>query len=385
MLTSGINFKNYKIKKENLNPKINKFLKSIINERSQLISSFKNNYKDDFNYKLIKKYKKYKNFRVIGMGGSSLGAQAIYDFFKDKVKKNFFFVNNLKARSDKNIKNEVNLIVSKSGNTIETIVNSNILIKKKHKNIFITENKKNYLRTIAEKLKADIVSHNNFIGGRYSVLSEVGMLPAELMGLKSKDFRQFNSLIKNKVFLDALVKNVSSTLNFVKHKKYNSIIINYDEKSENLFKWYQQLIAESLGKKKKGLLPIISSMPKDNHSVMQLYLDGFKKNFFTFFYAHENLSDKINSKNLLSELKNLKNKNVSHITFVQKKASENVFKKREIPFRSFEIKKRNEKTLGELFCFFLLETILLGKALKLNPYDQPSVELIKKETTRLLI
>ena len=211
------------------------------------------------------------------------------------------------------------------------------------------------------------------------------MLPAELMGLKSKDFRQFNSLIKNKVFLDALVKNVSSTLNFVKHKKYNSIIINYDEKSENLFKWYQQLIAESLGKKKKGLLPIISSMPKDNHSVMQLYLDGFKKNFFTFFYAHENLSDKINSKNLLSELKNLKNKNASHITFVQKKASENVFKKREIPFRSFEIKKRNEKTLGELFCFFLLETILLGKALKLNPYDQPSVELIKKETTRLLI
>jgi glucose-6-phosphate isomerase len=126
-------------------------------------------------------------------------------------------------------------------------------------------------------------------------------------------------------------------------------------------------------------------MPKDNHSVMQLYLDGFKKNFFTFFYAHENLSDKINSKNLLSELKNLKNKNASHITFVQKKASENVFKKREIPFRSFEIKKRNEKTLGELFCFFLLETILLGKALKLNPYDQPSVELIKKETTRLLI
>ena len=211
------------------------------------------------------------------------------------------------------------------------------------------------------------------------------MLPAELMGLKTKDFRQFNSLIKNKVFLDALVKNVSSTLNFVKHKKYNSIIINYDEKSENLFKCYQQLIAESLGKKKKGLLPIISSMPKDNHSVMQLYLDGFKKNFFTFFYAHENLSDKINSKNLLSELKNLKNKNASHITFVQKKASENVFKKREIPFRSFEIKKRNEKTLGELFCFFLLETILLGKALKLNPYDQPSVELIKKETTRLLI
>ena len=106
--------------------------------------------------------------------------------------------------------------------------------------------------------------------------------------------------------------------------------------------------------------------------------------FFTFFYVHENISDKINSKSLLPELKKLKNKNVSNITLAQKKATENVFKKRSIPFRSFEVKKRSEKTLGELFCFFLLETILLGKALKLNPYDQPSVELIKKETTKLL-
>lgn len=384
MLTSEISFKNFRTKKKKLNSKINKKLKFLIKEKSQIILSLGNNYNDNFSKKLIKKYNRYKNFKVIGIGGSSLGTQTIYDFLKDKIKKNFFFIDNLNARSDKTLKNDVNLVVSKSGNTIETIVNSNILIKRKQKNIFITENKKNYLRTLGEKLKADIINHNNFIGGRYSVLSEVGMLPAELMGLKSKDFRQLNSLIKNKKFLNALVQNVSSTLNFIKYKKLNSIIINYDAKSENLFKWYQQLIAESLGKHNKGLLPIISSMPKDNHSLMQLYLDGFKNNFFTFFYVHENISDKINSKSLLPELKKLKNKNVSNITLAQKKATENVFKKRSIPFRSFEIKKRSEKTLGELFCFFLLETILLGKALKLNPYDQPSVELIKKETTRLL-
>ncbi len=384
MLTSEISFKNFKTKKEKLNSKINKKLKFLIKEKSQLILSLGNNYNDNFSKKLVKKYKKYKTFKIIGMGGSSLGTQTIYDFLKDKIKKKFLFVDNLNARSDKKLKNEVNLIVSKSGNTIETIVNSNILIKRKQKNIFITENKKNYLRTLGEKLKADIINHNNFIGGRYSVLSEVGMLPAELMGLKSKDFRQLNSLIKNKKFLNALVQNVSSTLSFIKHKKFNSIIINYDVKSENLFKWYQQLIAESLGKQNKGLLPIISSMPKDNHSLMQLYLDGFKNNFFTFFYVNENISDKINSKSLLSEFKNLKNKNASNIIFAQKKATEKVFKKRNIPFRSFEIKRRSEKTLGELFCFFLLETILLGKALKLNPYDQPSVELIKKETSKLL-
>ena len=179
--------------------------------------------------------------------------------------------------------------------------------------------------------------------------------------------------------------NVAATRNFIKKKKFNSVIINYDEKSDNLFKWYQQLIAESLGKKNTGLLPIISNMPKDNHSVMQLYLDGFKNNFFTFFYVNENKTNKIKNKNLLPSQKFLKNKKISNIIYLQKKATENVFEKKNIPFRSFEIKKRDEKSLGELFCFFVLETILLGKSLDLNPYDQPAVELIKKETKRLLI
>ena len=76
------------------------------------------------------------------------------------------------------------------------------------------------------------------------------MLPAELMGLNSNKFKQLNSLIRDKKFEKALLSNVASTLYFLKRKKFNSIIINYDEKSENLFKWYQQLVAESLGKKK---------------------------------------------------------------------------------------------------------------------------------------
>jgi glucose-6-phosphate isomerase len=80
------------------------------------------------------------------------------------------------------------------------------------------------------------------------------MLPAELMGLNSNNFKQLNNIIKNKNFLNSLVSNVSSTLYYINNKKFNSVIINYDEKSKNLFYWYQQLIAESLGKKSKGLL-----------------------------------------------------------------------------------------------------------------------------------
>ena len=226
------------------------------------------------------------NFRVIGMGGSTLGSQTIYDFLKHKIKKRFTFIDNLQPKKIKNKKKFTNLVISKSGNTIETIINANIYINKNDKNIFVTENKKNYLYLLAKKLKGEIIHHNNFIGGRYSVLSEVGMLPAELMGLNSKKFKQFNNLIKNKNFLNSLINNVNAIL-FYKKKKFNSIIINYDDKSENLFKWYQQLIAESLGKKKIGILPIVSNMPKDNHSVMQLYLDGFENNFYTFFYTNE--------------------------------------------------------------------------------------------------
>ena len=238
---------------------------------------------------------------------------------------------------------------------------------------------------MSQKLKAEIIDHNNFIGGRYSVLSEVGMLPAELMGLDQKKFKQINNLIKNKNFINSLIKNVSNTLHLIKKKKFNSIILNYDERSEGLFKWYQQLVAESLGKKGKGVLPIISNMPKDNHSVMQLYLDGPKNNFFTFFYVRDKKSPSIINSEILSSYNFLKNKNLDKIIFSQKKATENVFRKKNIPFRSFEILNRDEKTLGELFCFFILETILLGRALKIDPYDQPSVELIKKETKKILI
>ena len=384
MITSGISIANFKVKKDI--KKIKKILNSIIKNKNQVIYSLSKNYLNSYKYKKIKNYKKNKNFRIIGMGGSTLGAQAIYAFLKHKIKKKFKFIDNLQNFQKRNNKeNYTNLIISKSGNTIETIVNANILIKKKDKNIFVTENKRNYLYLLAEKLKAEIIHHNNFIGGRYSVLSEVGMLPAELMDLKPNNFRQFNSLIKNKKFVDALVSNVSSTLYLIKKKKYNSVIINYDERSETLFKWYQQLIAESLGKKGKGLLPIVSSMPKDNHSVMQLYLDGFKNNFFTLFYVYDKKSDKINNNTLLKSQFFLKDKKLSNIIYAQMKATENVFKRKNIPFRSFEIKKRDEKTLGELFCFFILETILIGKSLNLNPYDQPAVELIKNETKKLLI
>ena len=211
------------------------------------------------------------------------------------------------------------------------------------------------------------------------------MLPAQLMGLNYKKFRQLNELIKNKNFLNSLISNVSFCLSLIKNKKFNSVIINYDQDSQSLFYWYQQLVAESLGKNNKGLLPIISTMPKDNHSLMQLYLDGPKNNFYTFFYSHNDKSDKINNSNLSIPKSFFRNKCTNDIMFAQMNATKNIFIKKKIPFRSFEIKTKDEKTLGEIFCFFILETILLGRALKIDPYNQPAVEQIKKETKKILL
>ena len=387
MLSRNIKFKNFSNKSKSLSisRSFNVLKNDYFKKKLKKLLSLSKNYKYSYNKKIVHKYKKFQNFKIIGMGGSILGPKAIYQFLNHKIKKNFFFVDNLQATLDVHKKkNFVNLIISKSGNTLETISNSNILINNK-KNIFIVENKNNYLNILANQLKADIVEHKNYIGGRYSVLSEVGMLPAELMGLNENKFKRLNYLINNKRFTKNLIQNVASTLSLINSKKYLSVILNYDHKSENLFSWYQQLIAESLGKKSKGIIPLVSPMPKDNHSLMQFYLDGSKNSFYTFFSVLEKKSNKINNKYLLKSHSYLRNKKLSKIIESQMKATQNVFKRKKIPFRSFEILERNEQSLGEIFCFFILETILLGRALKVNPFDQPSVELIKKETKKILL
>ena len=238
-LSQNIYFKDFKYKK--VKKKILNFLKEILSQENQIIISLGNSYKDSYGKKLIKKLQKFFSVNLIGIGGSSLGSKAIYNFLGHKVKKKFIFIDSLNQFDIKTKKDTLNLIISKSGNTLETIANINFYTKKNQKNIFITEDKKSYLTNLAKKLKAEIISHNNYIGGRYSVLSEVGMLPAELMGLNSSKFRQLNSLIKKKSFTNLLVSNVSNILDLIKRKKTNSIILNYDDSSYDLFFWYNTI------------------------------------------------------------------------------------------------------------------------------------------------
>jgi glucose-6-phosphate isomerase len=245
--------------------------------------------------------------------------------------------------------------------------------------------KDNVLNNIADKFNAEIIEHKDFIGGRYSVLSEAGMFPAALMGLNINKFKNLKKLIEDKNFISSLIQNVASiyTLNIQDIK--NSVILNYDSDLNDLGYWYQQLVAESLGKKGKGITPILSAAPKDHHSVLQLYLDGPKDKFFTFFSSsNEGKKHKVTGKIIPNNMKFLKNRKLGYIIQAQCNATKKIFKLKNIPFRQFVFNKSNEEELGMIFTFFVLETILLARLMNINPFDQPAVEQIKMETRKIL-
>ena len=404
MNKTNLFFKN-NIKIENTkNSSIKKLSKKFDKVFSDIKAETKNNQKTlnvldknfNFNFKLkdLKKFKKFKTIALIGMGGSILGAEAIYNFIQFKVKKKIYFFNNLdenkilRFKKKKNISNVLFIIISKSGSTIETLTNTFALniMKKKSKNIIlISEKRNNLLFTLSKKFNLFYIEHKSHIGGRFSVLSEVGIVPAYLMGLnviklRSKILDFLDK--KNKIFLkDSTIKLATLMIS----KKFNNLIfLNYFPELEKFLYWCQQLIGESLGKKNKGFLPVISNVPKDHHSLLQLYLDGPKDKLFNIFSFENKSKDKIiiNKKFKINNF--LNNKTLSSVKNAQKKALVKLFTKKNIPFREFRIKKINEETLGKLFSYFIIETIILGKLLDVNPYNQPAVEEVKIETKKLL-
>ena len=227
--------------------------------------------------------------------------------------------------------------------------------------------KNNKLFSISKKYNLPFIEHKNYIGGRYSVLSEVGILPAYLMGVNTQLIRKKSEKYLKNNQKNFLKKNTEILANFILIKKFkNIILLNYEPKLEKFLFWYQQLCAESLGKQGLGLLPIISNAPKDHHSLLQLYLDGpSDKIFYIFGLKSEN-----------NELNKVKN--------AQKKAVKNIMRKLNIPFREFNLTKANEEVLGELLSYFMIETAIVGKLININPFNQPAVEQVKTLTKKFL-
>ena len=364
-----------------------------IENSNKTLSVLNKNFKFNFKIQDLKRFKKFKSIIVIGMGGSILGVEAIYSFLEKKIKKKIYFFNDINTKKIFDLKKKKNLnkslifIISKSGNTIETLSNALTLevIKKNSKNIIIISEKNNFLFELSKKAGLFHIEHKKYIGGRYSVLSEVGIVPALLMGLNIKKLRSKSLKYlkgKNKKYLE----NSTIIMAYIlKAKKMNNLIfLNYFPELEKFLFWCQQLIAESLGKNGKGFLPIISNVPKDHHSLLQLYLDGPRDKMFYIFSHKENLKERINISKKLNIKNFLNKKKITEVKNAQKKALIKVLKIKKIPFREFKINKINEEILGELFSYFILETVIIGKLAKINPFNQPAVEQVKNYTKKLL-
>ena len=378
---------------DNFNKLITNINKDISNS-SKTLNILNTKFKFNFNLKDLRRFKKFNTVAIIGMGGSILGAAAIYDFLKFKIKKKFYFFDNLDQDSIREIKQNENLnkvlflIISKSGNTIETLSNAFSLgvLNKNFKNIIvIAERKNNLLFSLSKKLNLFYIEHKKHVGGRYSVLSETGVIPAYLMGLNIEKLRSNTQKFlkgKNKIILK---NNVIKLASFMSSKKFNNLIfLNYIPQLEKFLYWCQQLIAESLGKNKLGFLPVVSNAPKDHHSLLQLYLDGPKDKLFTIFSYEGKLKKKTKFNMLVKEENFLNKKSLSEIKIAQKNALIKVLKKKDIPFREFKFKKIDETILGELFSYFIVETVLIGKLLKIDPFNQPAVEEVKILTKKFL-
>jgi len=375
--------------------KINEIINNIfisLNSKKDALNSLSKKFELNFKHSQLIKFNKHKSVILIGMGGSTLGAQALYSFFRDKIKKKFIFFDNidqLKIEKIKkmNLKNVVFIIISKSGNTLETLINSNLLkdnINKKN-TIIVTEKKDNLLNAFAQKKNILHIEHKDYIGGRYSVLSEVGMIPAYFMGLKIKYLRKnllnFFKSKEKKLLIDTVIK----LTHIYKYRKINAIILlNYAPEVNEFLYWCQQLIAESLGKEGKGILPVVSPVPRDHHSLLQLYLDGPKDKLFYIFSLKLNKKMKINKNIFGKTFKYVENKDLSKTKEAQKNALIHVLKKKNIPYQEFIINKKNEETFGELFSYFIMETVLIGKMIAINPFNQPAVEEVKILTKKYL-
>lgn len=380
-----------------LNKDFQNNLNNIIDELENVENTFHSlskKFKMNFKNKDIEKFRKYNSIIIIGMGGSILGAEAIYNFLEKKIKKNFLFFNNIDEVQILKLKKKINLdqalfiIISKSGSTIETLSIFSLLkiIKKNKKNIIIiSEKNNNPLYQLSKKMNFFHIEHKNFVGGRYSVLTEVGMLPAYLMGLNISKIRK-NLLVhlktKNKKFLRE--SSIKLTKLYKKKKFINLILFNYVPQLDKFLFWCQQLIAESLGKKGLGFFPVVSTAPKDHHSLLQLYLDGPKDKIFYIFSSQINNKIKVSSKAFGKKFNFLNNKSLSQIKDAQKNAFLYILKKKEIPFREFKINDLSEEVLGELFSYFILETAAIGKLSNINPFNQPAVEEVKINTQKIL-
>lgn len=393
MKINSFNFlKNNSITYKNNLRKCSEIFKNLLNNKENFfLNTLSEGYqKSLFLKRIFLKKRIHKNILIVGMGGSVLGTKMLSSFFG--LDRNYFFLDSLNNSTVNDfIKKDLSkfsiFIISKSGQTLETLTNCNIILnnfknikKKISKNFIIISEKNSVLHNFARKNNILFFEHNVNLSGRYSVLSEVGLL---MFNLDYKKIIQgINSVLK-KDLKKNLINNAATLLTLMTKSKIDThVSLIYSHNLLNYGFWHQQLLAESIGKNGKDFTPIISECPKDHHSIMQLYLGGKRNKFFTFF---KTINNKIDQPITDYFDQKFKKSSLDNIVDAQFNATINVFKKNLIPFRVILIdQKKPIQSFISLLVYSMLETAILCKALDLNPFNQPAVEAIKKETYSLL-
>lgn len=345
-----------------------------------------------------KNRKKFEHIVVLGIGGSALGAICLQQALKHLSK--LYVLDNIDPALIREIENTIDykktlfLVVTKSGETIETLsqyyyfrkkIEQKNLDPKKHF-VFITDHKKGQLREIAirENFRTFDVPEN--VGGRFSVLTAVGLLPAALIGIDIEKLLKGARRMRNQFLNTNFAKNSPFKLAAIqyllsKKSKNINVLMPYSQKLIRLADWYRQLLAESIGKKLDrhgqaifaGITPINALGATDQHSQLQLYNEGPNDKLIIF----------IEVKNLGPEVKIPSNGSIKNLSFnkliqIEKSATEASLTKNNRPNITIKVDQINEETLGELFMFFEGSVAFLGEFYNVNAFDQPGVEYAKQ-------
>ena len=399
-----IELKNLDFKKDVILPEniseINNHIFSICNKLPALnILSNKNllNYNIDF----VKKFMNgKKHFVVFGTGGSNLGARALINI--NNKRNNISFFDNIdpiffeKSFNNIDFNSTGFIVISKSGTTPETLSQFGSIIEvafnnDKLKTLFsntlvITEFSNSPLLNIAKKNKCLLLEHNKNIGGRYSVFTNVGLVPAIIAGLDVEEiykgaFETFKDHQNSDFLKIGQIFKYQSKLNL-----NNNVIMTYSDSLYYFGKWYLQLWAESIGKNNKGITAIHSIGTTDQHSQLQLYLQGPRDKFFTFVTTdHKNKGLTINNDIFKDQnFKYFKDKKMGDLMQAEQMATLETFNINNFKFREINLNLINEKNIGSLMTGCIIETIASCVYFEVDPFNQPAVEQGKKLTKKYL-
>lgn len=362
--------------------------------------------------RIFDKFKDKKQFIQIGIGGSALGPQMLVDSLGESDVE-FFFLDNTDADYTKKILKKLNLdtclfyVVSKSGGTAETIANfiicqnfllENGIAQEDLKKYFVlcTDPKNGHLRELADSQNYSCLEVPSNIGGRFSVLSPVGLLPALFAGIDiDKLYQGANNLkaelVNNESYLFKTASQLAHLLNDPETRVNQTILMPYSSKLKSFSHWFVQLWGESLGKysmklgRATGLTPIPAYGATDQHSQMQLFMEGENDKFLFLLNIKKRENDfKLKSTLGIESAKKLENYSLNQLIEAQFHGTLNALSDMKRNVIHIELDQLNEENLGGLIIYFESLTALMGKVLEVDPFNQPGVELGKKYAYKYL-